>query len=71
MLWNTRRLATLAQSSLEKAATLAAAVLDITLKKAHMEVPATRRLTGTERVRTWKVVGLDGHWKDVSPKAAA
>jgi hypothetical protein len=32
-----------------KATTLAAAVLDTTLEEAHMEVPATRPLTVTER----------------------
>jgi hypothetical protein len=36
MLWNIRRLATLACRTLEIAATLAAAVLDTTLKEAHM-----------------------------------
>jgi hypothetical protein len=49
MLWNRRRLATLARRTLAKATTLAAAVLDTTLEEAHMEVPATRLLTVTER----------------------
>jgi hypothetical protein len=49
MLWNRRRLATLARRTMAKAATLAAAVLDTTLEEAHMEVPATKYLTVTER----------------------
>jgi hypothetical protein len=35
--------------TMAKATTLAAAVLDTTLEEAHMKVPATRRLTVTER----------------------
>jgi hypothetical protein len=49
MLWNIRRLATLAYRTLAKAATLAAAVLGTTLEEAHTAVPATRLLTVIER----------------------
>jgi hypothetical protein len=49
MLWNKRRLATLARRTMAKATTLAAAVLVTTLKEAHMKVPATSLLTVTER----------------------
>jgi hypothetical protein len=41
----------------EKAATLAAAVLDTTLEEAHMEVPATRHLIETERSPD-----MEGRW---------
>jgi hypothetical protein len=40
MLWNIRRLATLASRTLAKAATLAAALLDTNLEEYHMAVPA-------------------------------
>jgi hypothetical protein len=57
MLWNIRRLATLAYRTLEKAATLAAAALDTTLQEAHMEVAEIRRLTVTERSPA-----MEGRW---------
>jgi hypothetical protein len=49
MLCNTRRLETLARRTMAKATTLAAAVLDTTLEESHIELPAIRRLTVTER----------------------
>jgi hypothetical protein len=49
MLRNRRRLATLTRRTMAKATTLAAIVLDTMLEEAHMEVPATRRQTVTER----------------------
>jgi hypothetical protein len=49
MLCNRIRLVTLARRTLEKATMVAAEVMDTTLGEAHMEVPATRILTVTER----------------------
>jgi hypothetical protein len=49
VMWSRGRLATLARRTIAKATTLAATVLETTLEEAHMEVPATRLLTVTER----------------------
>jgi hypothetical protein len=57
MLWNRRKLATLARRTLAKAETLAAVVLDTTLEDARSEVPAIRRLTVTERSSD-----MEGSW---------
>jgi hypothetical protein len=56
MLWNRRILATLARRTMAKETTLAAKVPDTTLEKAHMELPAKRRLTVTERS-----LDMEGH----------
>jgi hypothetical protein len=47
------------------------AALDTTLEEAQTAVPVTWRLTGTNKVRAWKVVGLGWLWEEDGSGAAA